>query len=638
MHIFRRHAAFAAAFAVAGVLTAASATIAIAATGPVTVSEASPPGIWVNEVSCSSVGNCTATATDQSGYPWLLTEASGTWATAVQPTMPANVARPSLSETYPVSCSAPGNCVVVGTYGDSAGHLHGLLLAETAGTWAPGIEAPLPADAAGAAYPGLGLDLTAVSCPKSPAAAGCAAVGKYTDNSGNVQGLLLTLSAGQWTAAEAALPANAAGNPEAQLKSVSCPSVGNCTAVGSYDSPDAFGGAPTVNLILTETAGTWAGGVSAPVIPGGPLSADPDVPKSFDQIGVPTSALTSVSCTSAGNCTAVGSQSIATGLFDSDWIAYNDPLTGLPTYPNGQGLILTETGGTWVGDGQYAAMPGGANATIHSDPHVQLTGLSCGSAGNCAAIGSYIGGPVPLPVLLTETDGTWGTGVAPPVPANATGTEDPLSVSCGSATSCTGAGQYLAGDASLGSLLTETSGSWAPPVEVDPPANAYSPSDAALFALSCPSVSYCAAVGFYYDAAATPDGLLASQASPPGLSLTDTAPAAAARRRPYSYRLTAVSTGGQPASGVTVTDTMPAGARISSVTASGGRCTTTGSAKSGGGTVTCTADSLYPGASITVTITVTVKAVGTVRDAASVAAGNVTGTQTASAVTIVRKK
>src|SRR5262249_32751312 len=49
-------------------------------------------------------------------------------------------------------------------------------------------------------------------------------------------GALLTESAGNWTAAEAALPAHAANGPNryVDLNSVSCSSAGNCSAVGLY--------------------------------------------------------------------------------------------------------------------------------------------------------------------------------------------------------------------------------------------------------------------------------------------------------------------------------------------------------------------------------------------------------------------
>src|SRR5439155_689579 len=122
-----------------------------------------------------------------------------------------------------------GNCSAVGTYEDSSNHVQGLLLTETAGAWATGVEASLPVNAA--SVPGASLN--SVSCA---AAGNCSAVGYYYDSSGHEQGLLLTETAGTWaTGVEASLPANAASDPGASLYSVSCPTAGDCGAVGYYN-------------------------------------------------------------------------------------------------------------------------------------------------------------------------------------------------------------------------------------------------------------------------------------------------------------------------------------------------------------------------------------------------------------------
>src|SRR5437764_13070525 len=90
-----------------------------------------------------------------------------------------------------------------------------------AASWATGVEASLPANAG--SIPDVALN--SVSCA---AAGNCSAVGKYVDSSSNVQGLLLTETAGTWaTGIEASLPANAASNPVVFLGSVSCASAGN---------------------------------------------------------------------------------------------------------------------------------------------------------------------------------------------------------------------------------------------------------------------------------------------------------------------------------------------------------------------------------------------------------------------------
>jgi uncharacterized repeat protein (TIGR01451 family) len=112
----------------------------------------------------------------------------------------------------------------------------------------------------------------------------------------------------------------------------------------------------------------------------------------------------------------------------------------------------------------------------------------------------------------------------------------------------------------------------------------------------------------------------------PDLALTDTAPPTAVSGEPYQYTLTATSTGGQDATGVSVTDTLPATAHFDTASVTAGKCTHTPSTApaTNGGTVSCTAASLTAGASMTVTIKVTATTLGTVSDAAKATASNVT--------------
>src|SRR5436853_458605 len=79
------------------------------------------------------------------------------------------------------------------------------LLTETDGVWAPGVEAPLPDDAG---TTGRWVDLNSVSCPS---VGNCTAVGDYSDTANDLQALLLDETAGVWAAGpKSELPANAA--------------------------------------------------------------------------------------------------------------------------------------------------------------------------------------------------------------------------------------------------------------------------------------------------------------------------------------------------------------------------------------------------------------------------------------------
>ena len=86
--------------------------------------------------------------------------------------------------------------------------------------------------------------------------ASCVAVGSYKDASNDSWGVIDTLSGGHWTSMEAPLPADAVTgtNEESFLKTVSCPSVGDCVAVGGYKN----GSGALVGAIDTLSGGRWS--------------------------------------------------------------------------------------------------------------------------------------------------------------------------------------------------------------------------------------------------------------------------------------------------------------------------------------------------------------------------------------------
>ncbi len=204
--------------------------------------------------------------------------------------------------------------------------------------WSAGVEATLP----GSTGVNPNVEIPSVSCPS---AGDCSAVGNYWDGSNHYQGLLLSQSGGTWSAGiKAPLPGDAGSDPGVHLPSVSCASAGECSAVGYYvDSSGHQQG-----LLLSESGGAWSA-VEAP-LPSG-AGSSPDV------------SLTSVSCASAGNCSAVGDYVDSSG--------------------HQQGLLLSESGGAW--SAVEATLPSGAVA----NPLVSLASVSCASAGDCSAVGKY---------------------------------------------------------------------------------------------------------------------------------------------------------------------------------------------------------------------------------------------------------
>jgi hypothetical protein len=187
------------------------------------------------------------------------------------------------TELMAVTCASAGRCVAVGQYtsavysspGVVASYL-GRAVIETlsGGKWTD-TRAPQPA---GADSEGNEAWLSAVSCPS---AAWCVAAGG-TQNAGNDEGLLETLSHGKWSLHVAGLPAGAT-NGAAQLQVV-CASAGNCRASGYYTSRD----------------GSWQG--LAQALAGGRWQAAAvPAPAGSDSV-----VLNALSCGSAASCVAVG--------------------------------------------------------------------------------------------------------------------------------------------------------------------------------------------------------------------------------------------------------------------------------------------------------------------------------------------
>ena len=279
----------------------------------------------------------------------LLSESDGLWS-ATEASLPADAATSPQVRLDSVSCASAGSCAAVGSYVDSSRHVQALLVSETAGKWGQGVEGRLPANATPSPEQGGALTLDSVSCP-SPG--NCIAVGTYVVGSDQLQGLLLTEQGGRWTnGVEAPLPAGVPTDAilAGELSSVSCASAGNCTAVGDFDNAKGhFEG-----LLLTEHAGQWTTGVEVNLPPN---AATRRVAGAY-----PSSGLLSVSCTSAGNCLAAG--------------AYLDHDGG------SRGLLVIQRRGSWT-IGMDEHLP-----TDRSLPDVVLRSASCGSPRTCAAVGS----------------------------------------------------------------------------------------------------------------------------------------------------------------------------------------------------------------------------------------------------------
>ena len=308
-------------------------------------------------------------------------------------------------------------------------------------------EAPLPADARS----NTGETLSAVSCPS---VSQCVAVGTYSPTSGG-GGLLLTGSGRSWTGAQAPLPANAYnGAGDGVLSGVSCPSVSQCVAVGEYYDTAGI----EQGLVVTGSGGAWTA-IEAPL------------PANASANGMSQALLSGVSCPSVSQCVAVGE--------------YYD------TAGSQQGLLLTDSGGSWTA--AEAPLPEIAPG------EGWLSGVSCPSVAQCVAVGEYNGDGVGVETMvLTDSGGSWTAALAP-VPPNSAGENTVSAVSCPSVLQCVAVGHYgPSTDGQMGLLLTDSGGSWTAG-EAPLAANGANGGEGAVPGVSCGALSQCVAVGRYYD-------------------------------------------------------------------------------------------------------------------------------------------
>src|SRR6266702_3317069 len=246
----------------------------------------------VQSVSCASAGNCSAGGyyTGGSGHHqvFVVSEVNGTWHTAIEIRGTAALNRGGNAQVYSVSCASAGNCSAGGYYTtDSYGHTQAFVVSDVNGTWRTAREVPGTADL----NQDGGAGVNSVSCGS---AGNCTAGGWYADDSGHQQVFVVSQVNGTWhTAIEVPGTASLNQGGSAWIYSVSCASAGNCSAGGSY-----FAGYWHA-FVASEVNGTWH---TAREVPG---------TATLNQGG--NAAVQSVSCASAGNCSAGGGYTDSSG-------------------------------------------------------------------------------------------------------------------------------------------------------------------------------------------------------------------------------------------------------------------------------------------------------------------------------------
>jgi len=355
---------------------------------------------YIAEVSCASAGNCAAGGNyvDFAGgsHAFVVSERDGIWGNALQMAGALNVAGNAGVDS--VSCPSAGNCDAAGFYGGPGiTDTQAFVVRQRDGRWGNAFEVPGTA--------ALNSNKAGVSSISCPSAGNCSAGGGYVDAGGRAQAFVASQRDGRWgPAVEVPGLAVLNGGGDALVRSVSCPSAGNCAAGGSYESADGHFHA----FVVSQRRGTW--GTAAKVA--GTSSVE-------GSLG-PGAAVNSVSCASAGNCAAAGYYTDGSGRV--------------------QAFVAGQRNGRW---GKKIAVPG--TAALNRGGQAAVLSVSCPSAGSCAAAGYYTDGRGHFQAFAAgQRNGRWRTAIEVPGTAalNAGGSAALNAVSCPAAGRCSAGGAY----------------------------------------------------------------------------------------------------------------------------------------------------------------------------------------------------
>ena len=291
-------------------------------------------------------------------------------------------------------------------------------------------------------------ELAAISCSD---AADCEAVGNSIDEADNIVTLAERWNGTTWSIQTTPNPSSASW-----LDGISCISPSSCEAVGYY--VDAEGNRSALAEAWDGT--TWT----------------------LHTVPVPSDAIDSeveaISCVSADDCEAVG--------------LYTYDASG-----NLAGLVDIWNGIKW----KLQSIPGPGTSIASS-----YEGVSCTSADDCEAVGSYFGSSTEEYPLVAKWNGTKWTRQSAPDPSGST--DAGLSgVWCLSADDCESVGDSYGASGIENSLAMLWNGTaW----DLQAPLDGFNSKGSALTGVSCATSTTCEAVGAYGNSSGGPIPLIES--------------------------------------------------------------------------------------------------------------------------------
>ena len=402
-------------------------------------------------IACPAAGACTAGGFYSDGASklqqgFVIDESSGLWGSAQDVPLLPMLNTGGTADVMTVACLAAGECGAGGFYRDATG-LEGFIGSEVSGTWDGSLE-----------LPGSG-GYAQVDTEACPAFARCV-IGGYIAGAGDTrQPFVDQQSAGTWPTA-APVPGNLNAGSFGEVTSVSCTSLGSCVAGGFYtdakDGRQAFvvtqahgvwgsmrqvagslnkgdyadvnqvscGVSPKLESVITcaavghYTTSGGSGQAFTVTMANGAWGAAAEVPGSAALNKGGFADLSSVSCPTAGNCTAGGIYA--------------------PTSTTSQPLVVTESNGTW---GKASTVPG--SAALDTGKDMGVTAVSCVAPGKCSATGDFHTSKRSEDVwVASQKGGAWGPAGTIPGLSGLGAEAEVNGLSCATAGSCSLVGDY----------------------------------------------------------------------------------------------------------------------------------------------------------------------------------------------------
>jgi hypothetical protein len=334
-----------------------------------------------------------------------------------------------------VTCTSAADCWAVGHYHASDGYQETLTEHWNGSAWAIVYS---PNYSASQFYATDNNYLSGVVCAS---ASDCWAVGYYDYHglSNTTQTLIMHWNGSGWGLIGS--PNN--GTQDNLINNVKCTSASQCWAVGHYNNSAGI----EQTLIEQWDGNSWS------------------IVTSPNNSTTQNNVLNGLKCVSASDCWATGS------------------------YVSGSGYTQTLIE-HWNGAAWFIFNSPNTSSTQNN----QLNAVACTSASNCWAAGSYVGGSGSTQTLIEHWNGSsWSIVTSPNT--SSTQNNDLSGVSCGSASDCSAVGDYVSNSGIRQTLIERWNGSsWS--IVTSP--NPNNTPDNRLKGVTCVSTSECWAIGDYF--------------------------------------------------------------------------------------------------------------------------------------------